>query len=173
NLNAHPVAGGPAMTDSIAGAYTYVQQLIAWLNQNFSDPAGADPFALSGAALPGQAGAYTGDSSVIPSFNVGFARFDNYNFALARVRLQGASGAQAQNVRVFFRLWGTQSADTDFQPGSTYLSHLDAAGRPDWPLVPPDAHTIPFFATGNSPSLGDPNNPEYGTNGVNNQTITI
>jgi hypothetical protein len=173
NMNSHPVAGGPAMTDSIAGAYTYIQQLIAWLNQNFSDPGGADPFSVSGGVLPGQSGAYTGDSSVVPSFDVGFARFDNYNFALARVRLQGASGTQAQNVRVFFRLWGTQSADTDFQPGSTYLSHLDAAGKPDWPLVPPDAHTIPFFATGNSPNLSDPNNPEYGTNGVNNQSIMI
>jgi hypothetical protein len=173
NLHPQPVAGGPTMIDSTPGAYTYIQQLIAWLNQNFSDPTGADPFALSGGVLPGQTGAYTGDSSVIPSFDVGFTRFDNYNFALARVRLQGPSGSEAQNVRVFFRLWSTQSADTDFQPGSTYLSHVGAGGRPDWPLVPPDAHTIPFFATGNTPNLGDPNNPEYGTNGVNSQRITI
>src|SRR5207248_5862525 len=118
--------------------------LITWLNQNFADPGGVDPFAVSGGLLPGQAGAYTGDSSVTPSLDAGFLRFNNYNFALARVRLQGPSGSQADNVRVFFRLWGTQSADTDFQPSSTYLSHLDAAGKPDWPLIPADAHTIPF-----------------------------
>ncbi len=172
-LNPQPVAGGPMFSDSIAGAYTYVQQLITWLNQNFADPGGVDPFAVSGGVLPGQAGAYTGDSSVTPSLSVGFARFSNYNFALARVRLRGLSGSQADNVRVFFRLWSTQSADTDFQPGSTYLSHLDTAGKPDWPLIPAGAHTIPFFATGNSPTLSDPNNPEYGDIGVNNQKLVI
>src|SRR5205823_11560465 len=102
-----PVAGGPTLSDSIGGAYTYVQQLITWLNQNFADPGGVDPFAVSGGLLPGQAGAYTGDSSVTPSLDAGFLRFNNYNFALARVRLQGPSGSQADNVRVFFRLWGT------------------------------------------------------------------
>ena len=172
-LNSQPAAGGPTLSDSIGGAYTYVQQLIAWLNQNFADTGGVDPFAISGGVLPGQAGAYTGDSSVTPSLGVGTMRFNNYNFALARVRLQGPLASQAENVRVFFRLWSTQSADTDFQPSTTYLSHLDAAGKPDWPLVPADAHTIPFFATGNSPNLNDPSNPEYGTNGVNNQTVAI
>jgi hypothetical protein len=37
----------------------------------------------------------------------------------------------------------------------------------------PDSHTIPLFATGNSPNLNDLNNPEYGNNGINNRTITI
>jgi hypothetical protein len=172
-LDSQPVAGGPTLSDSVAGAYTYIQQLIGWLNQNYADPGGVDPFAVGGGVLPGQAAAYTGDSSVTPLLNVGFTSFNNYNFALARVRLRGATSSQAENVRVFFRLWSTQSADTDFQPGSTYTSHLDAAGKPDWPLVPADAHTIPFFATGNNPTLSDPNNPEYGATGVNNQKIVI
>jgi hypothetical protein len=172
-LDQQPVAGGPTLTDSVGGAYTYVQHLITWLNQNYSDPSGADPFAVSGGVLPGQASAYSGDSSVTPSVNVGAVTLNNYNFALARVRLRGPAGSQAQNVRVFFRLWGTQTADTDYQPSTTYPSHLDGTGQPDWPLVPPDAHTIPFFATGNHPNLSDPSNPEYGTGGVNNQDVVI
>ena len=32
-------------------------------------------------------------------------------------------------------------------------------------------HSFPFFTTGNAPNLNDPNNPEYGTNGINNKTI--
>jgi hypothetical protein len=172
-LDPQPVAGGPTLADSVTGAYSYVRQLITWLNQNYSDPAGVDPFAVSGGVLPGQASAYTGDSSVTPTRHAGRATFHNYNFALARVRLRGPAGSQAQNVRVFFRLWSTQSADTDYQPGSTYLSHLDSAGQPDWPLVPADAHAIPFFATGNNPNLSDPSNPEYGAAGVNNQTVSI
>ena len=96
-----------------------MQQLITWLNQHYSDPAGGDPFAVSGGVLPGQAGAYTGDSSVTPSTSVGAAIFNNYKFALARVRMRGPTGSQAQNVRVFFRLWSTQTADTDYQPGTT------------------------------------------------------
>src|SRR5262249_29736970 len=139
------------------------------LNQNYWDPNGVDAFAVTGGVLPGQQSAYTADSSVTP-FTSGFS---NYNFALARVRLRGPNGSQAQNTRVFFRLWGTQTADTDYQPGSTYLSHLDTAGQPDWPLVPADSHTIPFFATGNNPNLSDPNNPEYGVGGINNQNVTI
>jgi hypothetical protein len=56
----------------------------------------------------------------------------NFNFAVARVRMSGPQGVagEAQNVRVFFRMWSTQTADTDFQPG-TYPSHTDAAGLPD------------------------------------------
>ena len=84
---------------------------------------------------------------------------------------QGTSGA-AQNVRVFFRLWVTQSTDTDFDQNSSYLSHRQG-GKPDWPQPAPDLHTIPFFATGNSPNFNDPTNPEYGNNGINIQTITI
>jgi hypothetical protein len=172
-----PVTGGPLFgSDSVSGAYSYIQQLITYLNANYSDPAGTDPF---NTVLPGQAEAYTGDSSVTPTTAVGIAEgqdvaiFNNYNFAVGRVRLRGATGEQANNVKTFFRLWSTQTADTDYQTGSTYPSHLDSRGLPDWPMPASDGHTIPFFATGNNPNLSDPSNLEYGTNGVNNQTITI
>jgi hypothetical protein len=176
SLNQTPVPGAPAFAnDSIAGAYTYIQALIGYLNTNFANPVGTDPFAPASNVIPQQAAALTGDSSVTPFTFTGFVPHANYNFAIARVRLQGTAGpvGAASNVKVFFRMWGTQTADTDYQPGSTYLSHLDGAGLPDWPLAPSDNHTVPMFATGNTPNFVDPNNPEYGTNGVNNRTITI
>ena len=61
---------------------------------------------------------------------------NNYNFAIARVRLRGASGttgATASDVRVFFRVFQSQSPDTDFDPNGTYLSDKDAAGHPGTP----------------------------------------
>jgi hypothetical protein len=175
-INNVPVPGGPAFsTDSVAGAYSYIQSLLNYLNSNFSNPSGVDPF---NSLLPGQGGALTGDSSVTPiAVGPGFPLVfgANYNFAVARVRLRGTAGPSgaAHDVKVFFRLWSTQSADTDYDPGSTYLSNTNASGLPSSPLAATDSHTIPFFATGNSPNFSDPNNLEYGTAGVNNRTIQI
>jgi hypothetical protein len=174
-LNQFPVKGGPQFgTDSVAGAYAYAQALIGFLNASYNDPAGVDPFDAGSDVLPGQADAYTGDSSVTPRTWVApFASFTNYNFAVCRVRLNGANAAHADGVKVFFRLWRTQTADTGFDPNGTYLSQTDSGSNPLWPLAPSDSHSIPFFATGNAPNFNDPGNPEYGTNGANNQKITI
>jgi hypothetical protein len=171
-LNTHPVGGGPAFTnDSFTGAYDYIQALLTFLNSTYGNPSGVDPFASGSGILPNQGSAYTADSSVTPTTS----GHNNYNFAVARVRLTGSSGqpGQTDNVRVFFRVWGTQTADTDYQTSTTYRSHLDAAGLPDYPLLGSAAHTIPFFATGNSPNLTDPNNLEYGPNGANNRSLVI
>jgi len=176
-INPAPVSGAPAFpSDSFAGAYTYIQNVLTFLNNpanHFTDGTN-DPF--TSGVIPNQAGALTTDSSV-SRFTINvfpFQIFNNYNFAIARVRLRGTAGpaGQAQNTKVFFRLWSTETADTGFDPNSTYLSHLEG-GRPHWPQPAPDSHTIPFFATGNGPNLGDQNNPEYGNNGVNNRTISI
>jgi hypothetical protein len=172
-----PVPGAPPMaTDDFAGAYGYIQNLLGFLNNpanGFTDGSN-DPFASG--VIPRQGGALTADSSVSRFTVSGFplALFNNYNFAVARVRLRGTAGpvGAAQNTKVFFRLWSTQTADTGFDPNSTYLSHVDG-GKPHFPLPAPDSHTIPFFASGNAPNLSDPNNPEYGTSGFNNRTITI
>lgn len=178
--NNAPVAGAPAFgSDSIGGAYGYIQSLLGWLNDpnnHFTDGAN-NPF-VSG-VIPQQGAAFTGDSSVTP-FTFDFSNFfnpkvfANYNFAIARVRLRGSAGpaGAAQNVKVFFRMWSTQTADTDFLPGSTYRSNL-VGGRPESPLAAADSHTFPFFATGNSPDFTNASNPEYGANGVNNRSITI
>ncbi len=167
--NNRPVAGGPTFgSDNSAGAFTYVSQLLGYLNTNFADPSGIDPFQT---LLPGQGGALAGDSSVtavtvefqFPTFHI----YNNYNFAIARVRLRGLSGDVANNVKVFFRLWSTQTADTDFQPTTTYLS-TQSGGHPASPLVGAGNRTIPFFATGNFAS-----NSDYSPGGPNNRNITL
>ena len=177
-INPTPVAGGPAFTnDSFAGAYSWIQAVLGFLNDpanHFTDGT-LDPFTTGVVPQPGDA--LTGDSSVTPFtlrslFPIELDR--NYNFAIARVRLRGTAGAagQADNVKVFFRMWSTQSADTDFLPQSTYLSH-QVGGLPESPLPAPDSHTFPFFATSNNPDLANPANPEYGTNAINNRSIQI
>ena len=169
-VNSHPVPGGPTFgTDSVAGAYAYIQALIDSLNTDYGNPAGVDPFDPASNVIPGQTGALTGDSSVTPHSG----SHANYNFAVARVRLRGGQGDTAAGVKVFFRLWATQTADTDYDPATTYLSHNDASGLPAWPLAPSASQTVPMFATSSSPNLADPNNPEYGTAGINNRTVTI
>ncbi len=176
-LNQHPVAGAPAFsTDSNTGAYAYVQSLLSWLNDpnNGFTTGASDPF--TNGTVPQQGAALTGDSSVTPFTLSGFPfqLFHNYNFAIARVRLRGDVNPAdaAKDVKVFFRMWATQTADTDFQPTGTYLSHT-VGGKPRWPLPAPGNHTFPFFATGNAPNLSSTSNPEYGTGGVNNRRIEI
>ena len=92
----------------------------------------------------------------------------NYNFAVARVRLNGGpSGSQAPDVRVFFRMFLTQSNDTDFQPTTTYRT-IRSNGRPGLPLADATTDTIPFFATGNYPGTND----YLGPTSVNRFTIS-
>jgi hypothetical protein len=176
--NNTPVVGGPAFTsDSVAGAFAYIQSLLGWLNNpnnHFTD-GGNDPF--SSGVIPQQGGALSGDSSVSPAtlvigsgFPPTFELFNNYNFAIARVRLRGTPGpaGAAKNVRVFFRLWSTETADTDYQTGSTYPFTPDAAGQPGTPLVGVDHHTLPFFATGTLAG-----NTDYSIGGANIRDIKI
>jgi hypothetical protein len=163
------------MTDSVSGAFTYIQNLLAYLNStaSFTNPNGTDPFTT---VFPDQGDANQGDSSVTP-FSIQVTGFpplikleNNYNFAVARVRLQGSSGTagEAENVRVFFRLFSTQSNDTDYDINSTYKSNPDATGNPGSPLVGAGNTTIPFFATGNLSG-----NTDYSAGGPNIQTIEI
>ena len=168
-----PIPGGPTFgVNGPAGAFAYIQQLLGWLNSNFSDPAGTDPFS---SLLPGQGAALQADSSVTPVtidfsniFNIHV--YNNYAFAVARVRLRGSAGTagEARNVRVFFRLFATESPDTDFQPASTYPSNTDAAGNPVSPQVGASHVTLPFFATGDLAS-----NTDYSVGGVNDLDIEI
>ena len=151
--NSAPLSGGPSLTSN--DPYTFIQNLLGYLNStaSFTAPGGSDPLN----ALPGQSGYETGDSSVTP---LDGSNHQNYNFAIARVRLRGSGGAVAPDTRVFFRLWVAQSFDTDFQPGSTYKSTLGTAGadagKPVFPLpsgsglTDPSGNTlqtVPFFAT--------------------------
>ncbi|HEY5368119.1 MAG TPA: hypothetical protein VIJ75_03940 [Hanamia sp.] len=171
-LNPNPITGFTTqLTDSITGGYQYIKALLNYLNStpDFTNPGGTDPFAT---VFPDQYGANQTDSSVTPfTFNFGnFSLENNYNFAVARVRLQGSSGTagEAKNVRVFFRLFATQTNDTDYDINSTYKSQPDAAGKPSLPLVGTGNNTIPFFATGNNAAAQD-----YATGGPNIRDITI
>jgi hypothetical protein len=169
-LNASPIPGVPALADSTAGAYGYIQAVLNHFNDplhGFTNPNGADPFI---SVLPGQGDWDQADSSVYPwTFNFGtFQADNNYSFAIARVRLRGSADSQAANVRVFFRLFATQSNDTDYDPSGTYAFSPDPSGFPGSPLVGGGNTTFPFFATANFNGQTD-----YITNGINNQTLTI
>ncbi len=183
-INATPIAGvgspprlAASSTTSLdtAAAFQYIQDLLRYLNVNYSKPAGTDPFTL----FPDQSSASTGDSSVTPSTinpaSPSGTPFSNYNFAVARVRLNGAPNTlSGKNVRVFFRLFATQSCDTDYQTNSTYPFTPDAAGDPGAPLPGTSNSTLPFYATGNDSANSDFGaNTDYSADSVNNQPISI
>ena len=170
-LNAAPITGVAALTDNVAGAYTYIQNVLKHFNDpmgGFTNPYGPDPFATG--VLPGQGDVDQADSSVYPwTWDPGtFSVLNNYSFAIARVRLSGSPNAQAANVRVFFRLWGTQSNDTDYEPNTTYSFTADSAGLPGFPKVGTGNTTFPLFATNNFATQTD-----YVSGGVNNRTLII
>ncbi len=160
-------------TDRETGAgFAYIKDLLTYLNGNYSGNSHGDPFTH----FPNQSGALTGDSSVRPSVEdprgIFFPRLTTYNFAVARVRLNGST--KNKNCKVFFRLWTAQSPDTDFQPNTTYLSSPTLPNLPQSPLVGAGASTIPFFATGNFESNADfVINTDYDSNGVNNKAIGV
>ncbi len=183
----YPVPGGPQFVENsvggafdFSGGYSYIQALLQYLNQNFGNPSGTDPFLPSSNVIPQQADQLNADSTVTPLTTIGGNSYHNYSYALARVRLRGTLGSAgaATGVKVFFRIWGTQSADVAWDPTSTYLSHNDAGGDPLWPQAPADNHTVPFFATSASPNFGAATDTELATGGftntgANNLTITI
>jgi hypothetical protein len=184
----YPVPGGPQFIENSTGvgdfdfngAYTYIQALLLHLNRTYGNPANGDPFAPGSNVIPQQQTEYTADSSVTPFSTIGGNNYNNYSFAIARVRLQGSQGSAgaATGVKVFFRVWGTQTPDTAWDPTSAYLSNTDASGNPLWPEAAADNHTIPFFATSPQPNFSSPTDPEFQTGGytntgANNLTITI
>ena len=178
--------GSPSSFDS-AAAYQYIRDLLAHFNSTYSDPNGADPFDVNNPKLPSQGAVYSGDSTVTPA-SVDFSLWPpfalNYNFAIARVRLQGSSGTagQASNVKVFFRLFTTQTFDTDYISSPSAVSAGDPnitypslpTGSPDQPASPlpgTDASgtingcSLPYFAAADQSDLS--------SGGVNNQTLAI
>jgi hypothetical protein len=172
-------ASAPVFTNSLT-PYDYIQKLIGYLNGDtaYTTPVpSGSPDPLNG--LLGQSDYETQLSSVTP---LNPAKKQNYNFAIARVRLlsdlQGSAG-EAANTRVFFRLWIAPSYDTDFQPYTTYLSNPGYPALPNNPLpsaanLPPDPtgqaiQTTPFFATGKTGA--NDYNPAVPNNNI--QTIQI
>lgn len=144
-------------------ASDFITKLLAHMNGDttFTVPGSTDPFA----SFPSQF-VSDGDSSVTPTTLSGGQKFINYNFVIARVRLNGPLSSKAKNVKVFFRLFITQTNDTDYSPNDAYLSTLDASNLPKEPLQPADGETMPFFASASSAT-------DYATGGPNNQNIII
>jgi Pro-kumamolisin, activation domain len=157
-------------------AYNYIQALLATVTASHSDATGSDVFA----SFPDQTSALIGDSSVTPSSidpaHPTGTRLSNCNFAVARVRLDGPPNTSStKNVRVFFRMFATQTSDTDYNTDWTYPSNT-SGGLPTSPLLgtgdPPV--TIPFFATGNYEANADhPVNVDYTAPSANNLPIQI
>ncbi|HTQ22880.1 S53 family peptidase [Mycobacterium sp.] len=183
---------GPA-DDSVTGAYNYIQAVVNYLNGQIGygnpiyvppSPPAPDPLDTY---ISGQASALSGDSSVTPTTKSGSSSYSNYNFAIARVRLKGpASATSASNVKVFFRLFSTQTNDTDYVNTASAVSLADpfitfpsspagSPGDPQSPLPGTDASgningcTLPFFATTNYVD----NPTDYDSGGVNNQSFSV
>jgi len=183
--SANAIPGAPPFTPTVVGGtpiaftaqdptagYNYIQSLLAHLNNNFNNPtpAGADPFAM----LQNQGNYLTADSTVYPGTNNPgdpHHPFTNYNFAVARVRLTGKTGESANPVRVFFRLFISQTYDTSYQTSTAYPFNPDATGLPMSPLPGVANETYPFFATGDySPAT---ETSDYGTGGFNVRNISV
>ncbi len=123
----------------------YISALIDELNLSFTDP--------SNVSTPFNAISTSEDESALMLGQTDASGNDVYNFALARVRLQGDAAA---NVRMFFRLFISSSPDTDFDPTTTFASlpQTDASGKniadtliPVLGVPTTDMpSTLPFFA---------------------------
>ncbi len=96
-----------------------------------------------------------------------------YNYAFARVRYRAPMGQNADNVRVFFRLFTTAAASMEFRPG-TYPVHMDGTTpRPLIGLAGGEVASLPFFAApreANLESQTDPQNVRP-LNGTGNEEI--
>lgn len=182
-LNANPAGttwngqGDPQWDTT--NAYAYIQALLAHLNS-----VGADSSTDVFTSFPDQTSALSADSSVTPwavdpSEPLGPDRYLNYNFAVARVRVSGAPGTTPDNVRVLFRLFATETSDTDYQSSTYPNATVDAANQPLSPTLGTDGTTvltIPMFATGNYQTNDYPVNTDYpeppGTS-INDQPVAI
>jgi hypothetical protein len=185
-VNPTPVAGGPTLSDNIPGAYAYITGLIRHLNETYGylnpsytppDTNVSDPL---DSLLPSQF-ATDGDSLVTQKS----ASNNNYNFAIARVRLKGSSmSAPAADVKVFFRLFTTQTFDTDFIDAASAVTSADpnvtypsSGSPPQNPLPGTDGGgningcSLPFFANANL--VDNPTDYASGGTGANSQTIAI
>jgi hypothetical protein len=147
----------PFATFPAGAPYTYIQNLLRALNSNPS-------FNVSGASDPFMTLAPSDSLEEDTSVNPGTPASPNYYFAVARVRL-AQGGSMQPSVRVFFRLFSTQSNDTDYAPETTYLSTYDANNLPATPQPGIDGSTFPMFAT--------PGGGGDFVNGVNQNPLTI
>ncbi len=166
-----PIPFGLTFPSGPDAGFIFVQSLLAYLNDagnGFRTQGGADPFATLA-----EHNDLTEASSIVPSVLVFPNVLPSYNFAIARVRIRGS--APATDVRVFFRMFATQTNDTDYAPETTYLSVPDAAGLPNWPLPGTGGTSFPFFASAGGPATDYPGPNEQSSiagDGSQNETWT-
>jgi hypothetical protein len=125
----------------------FIQNVIGALNNSATPQATRDSWFDT---LPSdEVGSALEYSTAITDHTTGTTR-NIFNFALAKVRLQGMNGAS--NVRAFFRLFRYTATNLIFDPNLGYRAQ-DEGGTPDVkvPLLGFDASgnliSIPFFAT--------------------------
>lgn len=154
-----PTLGGLTFSDP----YQYLKDFLTVMNNQYNDPFGTDPFTGSLAAFPQPTDALTDASSVAPYTYRNNQQYNNYNFAIARVRLDGSSGDTATGVKVFFRLWTANTPDAWFDTTNIYTT--TTVGTLDYPIPAPNDYTFPVFGTLN-PVVTNAGNSEFGTNGA-------
>ena len=158
-----------------AAAYTYIRALLQHLNSTYA-ATGTDAFTKFPAQTRRAQRRFFCHAD--PARPVQSVRQQ----ALHQLQLRRRSRAsQAEhltpprqsNVRVLFRLFASQTSDTDYQ-SLTYPSTTDADGQPLAPQLGIGNVTIPFFATGNYESNSDFGvNTDYSGNSINNQPVSI
>jgi hypothetical protein len=83
-----------------------------------------------------------------------------YNYAFARVRYRAPMGQNADNVRVFFRLFTTAAASLEFRPGTYPVNTQGATVRPLIGLAGNEVASLPFFAAARGTNLETQDDPQ-------------
>ncbi len=126
---------GHTIGNNEAAASAYIQDVLSTLNSNIS--AGVTSF--DSISTDQQA------SKLELSRSKGGDRV--FNFAIAKVRFSGKT-INAEDVRVFFRMFNTVSTSMEFNAATTYRTLTNSSGEPI-PVLGLNAgeiFTIPFFA---------------------------
>jgi kumamolisin len=129
---------------------TEARSFIQWIAANLSGPLGTGPNGDSFEnTLP--VAELTSALSLYPTVPGPESELNVYNFAIARVRLNGTSAADAAKVRIFFRLFQSQSTTTPYQApppdtGSPVVSPLNSPYR-QWSDGNKDGRKIPLLGT--------------------------
>jgi hypothetical protein len=146
--------GAPPLANTSNGPLEYVN----WIIQNLSGPEGTGPNGDTFESLPSEL-------TTLELFPTTLSGENVFNFAIARVRLDGATTAEpAKKVRVFFRLFQSQVLSNPYPGSYTGPAGVSAAtgvfreysdGTTDGVKVPllgisadgTEYITVPFFAT--------------------------
>ncbi len=135
-VNTGSPSQAPYDADATIDATYFIQQLIAGFNTVSSMAPPTHPFDL----IPSDEA-----TSALDTLEVDMAtNAPVFNFAVARVRYQDL-GADAENVRVFFRTFPALAVSTAYEPSTTYRRWSDGVEF---------GHTIPLLGSENTAQFG-------------------